>query len=447
MSRGPLSALLAADTDHVACFARDGAEHRWGELVSRVSAICAEVTDAGGQRWALDLDDTFQFACALLGCWSANKTPVLASRPLLESSDLAIDGIIQPDDRDARCRRRLAWHRLAAGGGRVREIRPDAELVLFTSGSTGVPKEVRRGLRNVEAELAVLETLWGAAVGTCRVYSTVSHRHVYGMLFRLLWPLLYRRPFATFDLEYPEQLVDSRGEGQALIASPALLKRIGHLPGRAMGWRAVFSSGGLLTGDVAAEAARVLGTCPVEVLGSTETSGVAWRRQTAATETAWWTMPTVETRVSSDELLEVRSPFTGQTGWLRMGDLVRPTSDRRFELLGRGDHLAKIEDKRVSLAEIERHLTQSPWVRDAAAVALADAARQYVGVVLALTEAGARELESRGRRAFNGLLKQSLRDKIEAIALPRKFRYVDHIPTDPQGKRRESDLKALFLSR
>jgi acyl-coenzyme A synthetase/AMP-(fatty) acid ligase len=447
VTAGALSAALVADTDHVVCFDRDGKEHGWSELVARAAAVRAQVAAAGGERWAVDLDDTFQFAGALLGCWAANKTPVLAPRALLESAELAIDGTIQADDRETRCGRRICWQRLAAVGDLVNEIPLHADLVLYTSGSTGVPKEVRRRVHNVEAELAVLEALWGPTIGACRVYSTVSHRHVYGMLFRTLWPLLNRRPFATFDLEYPEHLVDGRGDGHALISSPALLKRIGHLPSRAVAWRAVFSSGGLLIGDVAADATRVLGACPIEVLGSTETSGVAWRQQTDSRATRWTTMPTVETRAKEGEPLEVRSPFTGQVEWLRMGDLARPTSEGRFELLGRGDHLAKIEDKRVSLAEIERYLLENPWVRDAAAVALTDAARQYIGVVLHLTEAGARELEQRGRRAFNGLLKESLRGKIEPIALPRKFRYVDQVPTDTQGKRQHAKLSELFRSR
>jgi len=267
------------------------------------------------------------------------------------------------------------------------------------------------------------------------------------MLFRMLWPLLNRRPFATFDLEYPEQLIDGKGDGHALICSPALLKRLAHLPAHSARWGAVFSSGGLLLGDVAADAARVLGTCPIEVLGSTETSGVGWRQQVDAAASAWTAMPPVEIRVSSEEFLEVRSPFTGQSSWLQMGDVVRVTNAGRFELVGRGDHLAKIEDKRVSLAEIERYLLESPWVCDAAAVALADAARQYIGVVLQLSELGLHELERSGRRAFNALLKESLRNKIEPIALPRKFRYVDRIPGDAQGKRQQAKLKELFRSR
>jgi acyl-coenzyme A synthetase/AMP-(fatty) acid ligase len=279
------------------------------------------------------------------------------------------------------------------------------------------------------------------------VFSTVSHRHVYGMLFNVLWPLLYRRPFATFLLEYPEQLVDGRGAGHTLVSSPALLKRIGHLTGVPCGWRAVFSSGGLLPGPAAADATRVLGACPVEVLGSTETSGVAWRKQNGSSATSFAAMPRVETRAGADDLLETCSPFAGQLSWLTMGDRVRFVGAGRFELLGRGDHLAKIEDKRVSLAEIERYLLGSPWIKDAAAVALEDTRRHYVGVVAQLNSAGAAELARVGRRSFSESLKTALKPYIERIAVPRKFRYVDTIPVDPQGKRQPAALRELFGTR
>src|SRR5204862_500917 len=93
---------------------------------------------------------------------------------------------------------------------------------------------------------AALAAAGGARIGEARFYSTVSHRHVYGMLFRLLWPLLHRRPFATFDLEYPEQLLGLERSTHVLVSSPALLKRIGHLSDLSAAWRAIFSSGGLL---------------------------------------------------------------------------------------------------------------------------------------------------------------------------------------------------------
>ncbi len=81
----------------------------------------------------------------------------------------------------------------------------------------------------------------------------------------------------------------------------------------------------------------------------------------------------------------MRSPFSGHDGWQRMGDRVAFRGDGSFELLGRADRVAKIEDKRVSLTEIERRLAEHAYVKDAVAVALEDGARQYIGAVVELT--------------------------------------------------------------
>lgn len=440
-----LAAALRADTDHVAAFARDGSELRWQSFVAAATRVYARALRSGAQRWLLNLDDTFELGAALLGCWAARKTPVLAPGPMLESgaAGIAFDAVIEPAQSATPARERVVWQRLAPATEALAAIAPNAQLVLYTSGSTGVPKEVLRQVHNVEAELAVFEATWGPEVGDARVYTTVSARHVYGMLFSLLWPLVQRRPFATFALEFPEQLADGHAAGHALVTSPALLKRIGHLDGCGR-WCAAFSSGGLLPGDAAADATRVLGVCPIEVLGSTETSGVAWRRQASSEATAFATLARVEARAGESGLLEARSPFSGRSGWLTMGDRVSFVATGRFDLLGRGDHLAKIEDKRISLAEIERHLLESGWLADVAAVALDDGRRQYVGIVAQLSAAGAAKLERGGRGSFNATLRSSLRGKIEGVALPRRFRYVDAIPVDAQGKRRRSALEALF---
>jgi acyl-coenzyme A synthetase/AMP-(fatty) acid ligase len=157
-------------------------------------------------------------------------------------------------------------------------------------------------------------------------------------------------------------------------------------------------------------------------------------------------MPRVETRCGADDFLEARSPFSGEPAWLTMGDRVRFAGDGSFELLGRGDHLAKIEDKRVSLAEIERYLLETPWVTEVACVALDNGRRQYVGAVLQLSARGAAELAG-GRRSFNERLKAVLRPRIDGVAIPRTFRYVDAIPVDTQGKRQPAMLEVLFGKR
>ena len=97
-----------------------------------------------------------------------------------------------------------------------------------------------------------------------------------------------------------------------LVSSPAHLQRLPENPG----WsearqrlRAVFSSGGPLTLKVAQEAERLLGSVPIEVYGSSETGGIAWRQQRAKIDEAWSPFPGVTWRIDpQDGVLEVRSP-------------------------------------------------------------------------------------------------------------------------------------------
>jgi acyl-coenzyme A synthetase/AMP-(fatty) acid ligase len=437
-----LTALLDGPGGGVVCFDRDGATRSVRELAAAAARVEASLRSADGERWAVNLADGFELTAALVGCWAAGRTAVLAPPPLLRTLDgSAFDGVIESAGDATAAPRRIVWQNLPPARSPLGTVSQTAALVLYTSGSTGVPKEAGRRLLNIENELAALESVFGAGLGSPRVFATVAHRHVYGLLFRILWPLLERRPFATFDYEYPEQLLRDVGAGNVLIASPAMLKRLGHLPAGAGQWRAVFSSGGFLPADAAADAARVLGVEAIEVLGSTETSGVAWR---IAARPSFTVLPSVEVRVSADDLLEVRSPFAGYDGWQSMGDRVAFDARGGFELLGRADRVAKIEDKRVSLSEIERRLLPHSYVKDVVAVALEDDTRQYVGVVVELSAAGLEELARRGKRAINVALRSSLRGSIDPVALPRAFRYPATIPVDAQGKRQVAVLVELF---
>src|SRR6185295_3535595 len=118
--------------------------------------------------------------------------------------------------------------------------------------------------------------------------------------------------------------------------------------------------------------------------------------------------------------------------------------DGSFELLGRADHVAKIEDKRVSLAEVERRLCEHAWVKEAAAVALEDGARQYVGAVVELGDAGRAALAERGRAAVTAALKAAVRGRVDPVAVPRAFRFPSVLPVDAQGKRQAARLKEMF---
>jgi len=442
----PLSRLLAIESGHAVCFDRQGREIDWPGFVQTVGGLAAQLSAERSRYWALNTSNSFEYGCALFACWSTGKTPVLAPEHMLTSGKhgLEFDGVIGsggPGSKPV-----ISFDALELADPVVPIIPSTSDLVLFTSGSTGKPTQVQRSILNIEAELDVLESLWGETIGDARVYSTVSHRHVYGMLFRLLWPLVTQRAFAVFNFEYPENLLGEMATGGALVTSPALLKRIGHLKDPAeTPWRAVFSSGGMLPEYAAKDASRLLGVCPTEVLGSTETSGVAWRQQLEkGADELWHSMPEVRVRQDEEGFLEVSSPFMGLSNWHRMGDKVRLETNRSFELLGRGDHIVKIEEKRVSLAEIEQRAVELPLVVDAAAAALEDGARQFVGLVVQLSESGLEELNEQGNKQINATIRRSLRSKLDPVAVPKKFRFVDSIPVNAQGKRQAETLRDLF---
>ena len=109
---------------------------------------------------------------------------------------------------------------------------------------------------------------------------TVSHQHIYGLLFRLLWPLSAGRPLYSEAFQDPAGILRLAAQRPLVwVASPAHLKRLrDDLPwDAAKPPRAIFSSGGPLPADSASHLAAHAGVSATEVYGSSETGGIGWR--------------------------------------------------------------------------------------------------------------------------------------------------------------------------
>lgn len=434
----PLHALLATGRADEQPVCHDGRRFvPWREFAGRVAAHAAYFSTRGEARWLLADDDPPSFAIKLLALLHAGKQVVIPPNSQPESIARLADAF------DA-----VAGDEVASDAHASFRFDPRAAIVdLYTSGSTGEPKCVRRTLAQFQTEIDALEALWGRALGAARIVATAPHQHIYGLLFRVLWPLSAGRPFDSVTCADPGALAARLavlGE-TALVSSPAQLSRLPELVPLATLQplpRIVFSSGGPLPAATAAEFHRQLGYAPTEVFGSTETGGIAWRRQDSGDD-AWTPLPGIGVSAEADGALSLRSPFLASRAALRMDDAVELLPDGRFRLRGRLDRVVKIEEKRLSLPELETRLGEHPWVAGAAAVVLGGR-RQRIGALLVLNERGRAELSGSGRRDVALALRRHLAGYYESVLLPRHWRFVDELPFNERGKLTQAALAALF---
>jgi acyl-coenzyme A synthetase/AMP-(fatty) acid ligase len=278
---------------------------------------------------------------------------------------------------------------------------------------------------------------------------TVPHYHLYGVLFRVLWPLLTGRSFLNSMCLQPAALRIATVRGDcAIVSSPAFLARIadyGDLPPPSK-VRAVFSSGAPLPDDAAQRLKERWGHAAIEVYGSTETGGIAWRAWTGPEERALWRpiegVATELREETAGERLWVKSGCTWEGDWAPTGDLARRRGGG-FELLGRADDVVKLEDKRVSLSEMRSRLLAHAWVADARLLLL-EGRRRSIGAVVILNAAGKAALAESGKAKVNAALRDALRTGYEALLVPRKWRYVDALPDNHMGKIERARLERLF---
>lgn len=424
---------------------------RGGQLIQRgrfladVAAWHAAFAAHSGSRFALYFDDGYDFATALYGAWHAGKLIYLpgdAQPATLEQLLPQVDG----------CAGDLPGAIRPVAAQQAPVLKPldlqGTRLVVYTSGSSGEPSAIGKHLGQIESEVRNLQAAFGARFeAEPTVYSTVSHQHIYGLLFFTFWPLAAGRPFETARLVYPEQMAARLGERTSvLVSSPAHLKRLPD----SIDWTpasscllSIFSSGGPLPPESAHSASELLGHSPTEVYGSSETGGIAWR-QRALHGDRWQALPGVQWRLQ-DELLCVRSAHLPDAEeWWETADRAKPLDDGGFVLLGRVDRIVKIEEKRVSLTAVEAALAAGPDIAEARALLLGTDGAAKLAVVAVPSEAGWQALQAEGKRAFNERLRAALLKSLERVALPRRFRYVKALPVNSQGKSTEALLAALF---
>jgi acyl-coenzyme A synthetase/AMP-(fatty) acid ligase len=305
----------------------------------------------------------------------------------------------------------------------------------FTSGSTGTPLPHRKS--------------YGALIGCVRegarrlglagplrwaILATVPPQHMYGFESSVLLALACGHALCAERPFYPADIATSLERlprPRALVTTPVHLRA---LLGSGVGLPAVdlvLCSTAPLAQQLAAEAERRFDARLLEIYGSTETGQIAIRRPTHTAEWRLWSGVSLELEADGSRAQggHIEQPTL-------LPDVLEMTGPESFLLHGRVSDLVNIAGKRSSLAYLNYQLNSIPGVEDGAFFHAAEPAGSHTGVarvaacVVAPALDGARLLEA-------------LRERIDAVFLPRPLLFVARLPRNDTGKLPLAALQSL----
>lgn len=424
----------------------------WKDFLVDSAKIRAFISGKTESDWILHCEDYWYFLCAFVALLQCKKR-ILLTQNISESF---IAEIKKPDvgfltDQnvsDAVFIPELVEKSSEPDEKFVREVpvlnSEETCIMMFTSGSTGKPKAVPQRMKEFEEDNAFIISKWGEEFVSRKLVTTVSQHHIYGFLFGISLPFTLGVPFRRKRIEFPEEFETLTDETYMIIATPAFLKRTVEIEEKLSlknPW--IFTSGGACSPKLAEKTEKVFGFCPLEVYGSTETSGIAYRQQ-SKDGLKFTPFANAKLWLGDDGCLRVVSPYIKNPEGFATADLAEFFDDGRFVLKGRSDSIVKIEEKRISLTEVENRILQTGLVEDVKVIALQNDVRQYLAAAVVLNAEGKKKFENTEKFYINRYFHDFLMQYFENVVLPKKWRFVEKLPVDVQGKKHKDEIAAMF---
>lgn len=424
----------------------------WKDFLVDSAKIRAFVSGKTESDWILHCEDYWYFLCAFVALLQCKKR-ILLTQNISESfiAEIKKPGVGFLTDQnvsDAVFIPELVEKSSEPDEKIVREVpvlnSEETCIMMFTSGSTGKPKAVPQRMKEFEEDNAFIISRWGKEFSSRKLVTTVSQHHIYGFLFGMSLPFTLGVPFRRKRIEFPEEFETLTDESYMIIATPAFLKRTVEIEEKLSlknPW--IFTSGGACSPELAEKTEKVFGFCPLEVYGSTETSGIAYRQQ-SKDGLKFTPFANAKLWLGDDGCLRVVSPYIKNPEGFATADLAEFFDDGRFVLKGRSDSIVKIEEKRISLTEVENRILQTGLVEDVKVIALQNDVRQYLAAAVVLNAEGKKKFENTEKFYINRYFHDFLMQYFENVVLPKKWRFVEKLPVDVQGKKHKDEIAAMF---
>ena len=352
----------------------------------------------------------------------------------------------------------------------------DPALLMYTSGSTGLPKGLLHGHRIMHAYTPTmtlaydLELDWPDAV----FWTPADWAWVGGWLDTVLPAWQHGQTVVStqhrFDEEWAFDFMARHGVTHSFM-TPTALKRLAQVPAPRERWklatRVICTGGESLPGDVVRWADEESGIVVNEFYGLTEfnhmvgccralypvvpgSMGVRYPgRRTAIIDDVGNEQPDGTVGEIASWREDDPSLFLGYRGdpgvpermqlggWLRSGDLARRGEDGYFRYQGRNDDLIKSAGYRIGPAEVEDALVRHEQVAEAAVVAKPDPDRGSVVMAYVRVMPGVIPRDTLVRE-----LQDHVKRNLAAYKYPRVVEFVEEFPLTSSGKISRRTLRA-----
>ena len=343
----------------------------------------------------------------------------------------------------------------------------DPALLVYTSGSTGMPKGVMHAHRIVHAYRTTLDLFYNLELSDADlVFWTPADWAWIGGLVDVVFPAwMYGHAVVAsqhrFDEMWSLDFMARHGVTHSLM-TPTALKRLAQVPAPRKRWnlklRTIFTGGEALPGETLDWLERELGVVCNEGYGMSEVNhmiGNCRKLRPIRPGSMGWEFPghvaaLVDEHgepVADGEVGEIVTTETAPTlflgywgrpdltaqmrlgRWIRTHDLAVRDADGYYWYRGRNDDLIKSSGFRIGPAEIEDVLLAHPAVAEAAVVGTPDPDRGEIVKAFVRVAAGHAASD-----ALVAELQQHVKSRLAAYKYPREIEFIDEFPLTTTGK-------------
>jgi fatty acid CoA ligase FadD36 len=326
-------------------------------------------------------------------------------------------------------------------------------LIMYTSGTTGLPKGAVISRRAIAAGLDGLADAWGWTPDDHLVHGLPLF-HVHGLILGVLGPLRVGSTLTHTGRPFPERY--AAAGGTMYFGVPTVWSRLVAEPDHARalsGARLLVSGSAALPVPVFEQLRALTGQVPVERYGMTETLITLSTRHDGERRPGWVGLPItgVETRLRSDDdepvasdgeaigglqvrgatlfdgylnLPDVTAASMTDDGWFVTGDAVSIDPGGFHRVVGRASiDIIKTGGYKVGAGEVESVLLGHPTVTECAVIGVPDddLGERIVGFVV-------------GDGADPATLIDHVAASLSVHKRPREIRLVSELPRNAMGK-------------